>query len=123
MNEQEICSFPRSFRKRTVFHYNLYVVSAYRSFLFRRRGTYVFTPSLCPFLFVYRQSYWRNSYLVFFIVQAIVIGFWVYMFGPMFFWLSAYSSNMISLLSGRKRLVAVAVYILVGMAYGALGLQ
>ena len=74
---------------------------------------------LVPFLFVYRQSYWHNSYLVFVIVQAIIIGFWVYMFGPMFFWLSAYSSNMISLLYGRKRIVAVGVYIVVGMAYGA----
>jgi len=74
---------------------------------------------LVPFLFVYRQSYWRNSYLVFVIVQAIIIGFWVYMFGPMFFWLSAYSSNMISLLSGRKRIVAVGVYIMLGMAYSA----
>ena len=40
---------------------------------------------LVPFLFVYRQSYWRDTYLVFVIVQAIIIGFWVYMFGPMFF--------------------------------------
>lgn len=73
---------------------------------------------LAPFLFVYRQSYWRNSYLVFVIVQAIIIGFWVYMFGPVFFWLSAFSSNMISLLSGRKRIAAVGVYIVVGIVYG-----
>ena len=74
---------------------------------------------LVPFLFIYRQSYWHNTYLVFVIVQAIIIGFWAYMFGPMFFWLSAYSSNMISLLSGRKRIAAIGVYILVGMTYGA----
>ena len=74
---------------------------------------------LVPFLFVYRQSYWRDTYLVFVIVQAINIGFWVYMFGPMFFWLSTYSSNMISLLSRRKRIVAIGVYLLVGIAYGA----
>ncbi|HJF33694.1 MAG TPA: sensor histidine kinase [Sporosarcina psychrophila] len=74
---------------------------------------------LVLFLFVYRQSYWRDYYLMFVIIQAIIIGYWVYMFGPMFFWLGTYSSNMISLLSGRKRGVSIGVYVLVGIAYSA----
>lgn len=107
--------FPES-HGREPYTYLIYLIAPLIGAFFVE-GIHRFVTLLLIILFVaiYRQPYWRDSYLLYIFLQALIIGYWVFMFGPTFFWLSAYSINSLASLTPKKRLTGIGIYVVIAV--------